>query len=328
MAMDDVARRVVHMADGTQRNFPFAFTIFADDQVEVYRSTGEDTEELVSQTEYTVTFSETGGTVKFDAAPEEGAVLAIVSAVPYVQPMALTNYGGFNPETLNDNADLQEAQIQQVKELASRHLTVPATSDKTPQQVMNKILGVAKDAQKYADEAKQTLEEAKALKDVVVQQVTAEGDTQVDRVEQEGDAQVNRVEQATDWTLVGYGLGCQEEVWTAEEAIAEGAVITLPNSMKYIVGHHHLRLSYNGAVLMKPNNFEEIGEVDHESTTFRIKFPVEAGDELMAWTVPLGRGDTTSLIARVETLDDALADLSQRVVYRDENLGGNESNNG
>ena len=167
MAMDDVARRVVHVADGTQRDFPFAFTVFANDQIVVYRRSENDADETVNPSEYTVILSETGGTVRFDTAPEEDTVLAIVSAVPYTQPMALTNYGGFNPMTLNDNADLQEAQIQQVRELATRHLTVPATSDKTADEVMNEILDVAKDAQKYADEAKDTLEEAKALKNVV-----------------------------------------------------------------------------------------------------------------------------------------------------------------
>jgi hypothetical protein len=327
MAIEDIPRRVLLVATGATASFPFPFKIFATNQVIVYRLVDEDSEEeeVVNSTEYTVTLLTVGGTVTFAETPAEGTRIAIVSNVPYTQPMVLTNRGAFYPETINDNADWQAAQIQQVRELATRQLAVPPTSDKTADEVMREILDVAKDAQQYADEARQTLEEARALKDVVVQEVTTEGDTQIERVQDEGGVQADRVEAMIDWALVGYGLGGNEVCWTAQEDIAEGSTITLPSNMKYIVGHHHLRLAYNGVVLMKPANFEEIGEVDHESTTFKIKFPIEEGDEFMAWTVPLGRGDDmTDVFERISELDDAITDIGEHAVYHDmETSSGN-----
>ena len=153
MALDDISRRVLHYADGTQTEFPFAFTIFAEDQVTVYFAS-DDVDEIISPAQdYDVEISETGGTVIFHTAPPEGSRIAIVSKVPYTQEMALTNYGGFNPGTLNDNADWQAAQIQQLKEAIDRCIKLRPTDDITPEELLKNIFDAAKLAKKYAESA-------------------------------------------------------------------------------------------------------------------------------------------------------------------------------
>ena len=153
MALDDISRRVLHYANGTQTEFPFAFTIFAEDQVTVYYAS-DDVDEIISPAQdYDVEFSETGGTVIFHTAPPAGSRVAIVSNVPYTQEMALTNYGGFNPETLNDNADWQAAQIQQLKEGLDRAVKLRPTDELTPDELLKNIFDAAKLAKKYAESA-------------------------------------------------------------------------------------------------------------------------------------------------------------------------------
>ena len=61
MPMSDVDRRVLHIANGTQKAFPFAFTVFEASQINVYRVVGEDPETLVAPSEYRTVISTTGG---------------------------------------------------------------------------------------------------------------------------------------------------------------------------------------------------------------------------------------------------------------------------
>lgn len=116
----------------------------------------------------------------------------------------------------------------------------------------------------------------------------------------------------------GCGVLCNEQVWTVTEALESGATITLPNSMKYIVGRHHLRLTWNGLDLIRLYNYEEIGDEFQWSTDIKLLFPLKEGDEMKAWTAALGIGDLTELIPQINTVQNAILDLSDRVVYRDE----------
>ena len=48
-----------------------------------------------------------------------------------------------------------------------------------------------------------------------------------------------------------------------------------------------------------------------------MQMPLAVGDQVQAWTVPLGRGGTDDLIERIKILEDSLAQLSQTVVYKE-----------
>ena len=154
MAVDSTERRVVYAGNGKTTAFPFAFKVFADTDVSVQVGKPDGSEapvELKANSDYTVTLNADqnttpGGTVTVKVAPSEGYNLAVVSAVPYTQPMVLTPYGGFNPETLNDNSDLQCIQIQQIAERLNRAITTDPTDELTPGELKQKLLDAANDA--------------------------------------------------------------------------------------------------------------------------------------------------------------------------------------
>lgn len=155
----EVRRAGPFEGNGTQTDFPFGFKVFSAGQVRPVISTdGGETESDLSAADFTVTLSadqdvNAGGTVHLTNALAKGAILTIISAVPYLQPVVLTNRGGFYPEILNQSLDRATAQIQQIAEKQARSLAVPATSAKTPEQLTQELLSAQKEAQARADAA-------------------------------------------------------------------------------------------------------------------------------------------------------------------------------
>lgn len=321
-----------YAGDGVTKTFGFGFRTFEAVDVVVVAADANGVETTLNpETDYYVSRNSSGqgGTVTLSKAPASGTSLAITRSVPVTQEVDLVNQGEFYAETIEEAFDKVTATIQDLREMAKRHLTVPITSSKTPQQVLNEVLDIAANAQKSADLANKVYQEAVALKNEVqrvieeegaeqIDLVEAEGATQVANVVAEGDKQAIRLEAIADHEELLEGVRCMERVWTISADVEEGSTITLPDSMRYVVGRDHLRMAYNGVVLFKDGAFSEIGSPDTIATTFKINMPLQVGDELMAWTVPLGRGSSEDVLTRVATLEDALADLSAKVVYRGE----------
>lgn len=117
------------------------------------------------------------------------------------------------------------------------------------------------------------------------------------------------------------GVACNAETWTLTAAITAGTAITLPNSMKYVAGKKHLRLSWNGILLIPVIDWNETGVTGTESTQIKVNFNLAVGDALNAWTVPYDHGEPSTTEARLSALEDSLADLSARVVYKESNNG-------
>lgn len=166
MAISSETRRAgPFTGNGSQRDFPFAFKVFSADQVKVLTAEkpgGKDVE--LDSTDYSVTLeadqdSNPGGVVTLSAPLPVGSVLAILSAVPYLQPMTLTNRGGFFPTTLNDSADRAVILAQQNAEILSRCVTVDATDTMTPAELKKALLETAVNAKDYAQKAEKTYNE-------------------------------------------------------------------------------------------------------------------------------------------------------------------------
>lgn len=117
------------------------------------------------------------------------------------------------------------------------------------------------------------------------------------------------------------GVACNAETWTLTAAITAGTAITLPNSMKYVAGKKHLRLSWNGILLIPVIDWNETGATGTESTQIKVNFNLAVGDALNAWTVPYDHGEASTTEERLSALEDSLADLSARVVYKESNNG-------
>lgn len=337
MAVDSTERRVVYAGNGKTTAFPFVFKVFADTDVSVQVGKpdgSEATVELKANSDYTVTLNADqnttpGGTVNVKTAPDEGYNLAVVSAVPYTQPMVLTPYGGFNPETLNDNSDRQCIQIQQLVEQVSRAITTDPTDSMTPQELKQKLLDAAETAtviaKGYAEAAAASAADAKKSRDdilehqqEVIDAITTEGDRQDQRLVTEGNTQIDRIKAEADNTLIVNGTGCAEKFWALSADTPAGTDIVIPSGIKYLVDRHHLRVAWNGLVLAIGQNFTEVGAEDTFSGTFRLTFDAKAGDELDIWIGALGKGDVAEALALAGEASAAVADLSRKVVYKEE----------
>jgi hypothetical protein len=335
MAISTETRRSDRYAcDGTQTAFPFAFKVFDATEVGVTVALDGETESSLTTDQYTVRLNadqdnSPGGTVTVNTAPASGTVLVVVSQVAYEQPIVITNNGGFYPALLNEANDRSVILSQQLKETLDRALIVPVTQNKTPAQVMNNLLdaantativakGYAEAAAASAADAKQSRDDILDHKQGIVDAVTAEGDKQNQRLVTEGDTQIGRIKAETDNTLIANGMGCAERFWTLSANVPAGTDITIPSGAKYLVNRHHLRVAWNGLVLAIGQNFTEVGAQDTFSTTFRLTFDAKAGDEIDVWIGALGKGDVAEALALAGEASAAVAELSRKVVYKEE----------
>ena len=125
-----------------------------------------------------------------------------------------------------------------------------------------------------------------------------------------------KVNDETGEVVPDEGAKCQYGVWTVTTASDSGATITLP--IEYVAGKNHLNMSVNGLALQPYVEFSEIGTTGDNSSSITLKFPLSVGDEVCAWTVPYDRGTASATEQKIEDLENALAELSRKVVYKEE----------
>lgn len=123
-----------YTGNGSTTAFPFAFKVFAASDLLVVRTDPSAIEStLVLGTDYSATLNSNqdanpGGVVTLFAAPLAAYLLTIASAVKNLQPVTLTNQGGFYPKVINDALDRATIQIQQLSEEVGRAFKVPISS--------------------------------------------------------------------------------------------------------------------------------------------------------------------------------------------------------
>ena len=171
MSVQNITRRAgPYVGTGLVSAYTFAFKVFRSEDVKVVRSASSDAnaqdETLTLGTDYTVKLNanqdeKAGGTVTLASPLAEGLRLSILSAITPDQQMVLTNHDGMLPTTLNDSADKAIALIQELKEEVGRSLRVPASADKTPEDLTEELLSAQADARQFADAAQKSAEEAK-----------------------------------------------------------------------------------------------------------------------------------------------------------------------
>ncbi len=321
-----------------------------------------ETETLEYGTDYTVTAnletqdSDAGGSVKLstDSPLQPGYFLTILSAVPYAQLTKLTNYDRFMPNVLNEVHDRATAEIQQLVEHLDRALQVPSTSSQTPEELISSLQHAAETAEQVASSyatqagasASQSAASAELAKSWAIKtdglvasedysakyyalnaKATADA-LPAKEQELEGqledftDTQIERIQDATDSAMALEATGCAEKTWTLDAAVSANTEITIPGNLYYIVGRHHLRVGYNGLTCYIGTNFEEVGTTDTKSNKFKLTFNAQAGDELDVWIAALGKADVADAIATANAANDAVAELSQKVVYKDAESAG------
>ena len=344
MAVDSTVRKISYTGDGSVKSFSFPFVVFDPSDPLVYVSTDSDgstSAQAKYEQDYTVALNadqdnSPGGTVTFATAPASGEIVSILSGIPETQPMVLTTHDGFDPRVLNKSADRAVALIQQLSERLDRAIVVSPTSTYTAEELKQKLLDAANNAtvvaKGYAEAAKQSASEAatseasaaasaEAAANTLTEAeaaIAAEADSESGRVVEATDGQIERIEAAGDNEIFKQGLGNMEQVWTLGADLASGGALTLPNGLTYLVGRHHLRLSWNGLLLYPGRQFEEVGDSDTASSSVRVLMPMQVGDELDAWVGVLGNGEVAGAIEAANAAQDAVAELSRKVVYKEE----------
>jgi hypothetical protein len=129
--------------------FPFAFKVFTSADLRVVRTNAVGIEsDLVLDVDYTVTLNanqdnDPGGTVTRVTPLPTGERLTITSDVEALQPLVLTNNGGFYPRVINDAFDKITIIAQQLVEQVGRSLKLPISSTASatlPDPVANRLI--------------------------------------------------------------------------------------------------------------------------------------------------------------------------------------------
>ena len=127
-------------------SFPFSFKVFSADDVVVVLTdpAGIETTLTGSGTDYSVTLNADqdtapGGTVEKISALATDYLLTITSSVPNLQPLDLTNQGGFYPKVINAALDRLTILAQQNAEQIGRSVKVPISSSVTPDSLIAQL---------------------------------------------------------------------------------------------------------------------------------------------------------------------------------------------
>ena len=140
------------LGNGSTTSFPFTFKVFAASDLQVVRANSSGVESvLVLNSDYTVTLnanqnSNPGGSVTLSAALAVGSTMVITSVIGYLQPMDLTNQGGFYPKVINDSLDRVTMLTQQLKEQVDRSAKLPITSPADANALVADIVRIADSA--------------------------------------------------------------------------------------------------------------------------------------------------------------------------------------
>lgn len=138
--------------DGVTVDFPFSFKVFSASDVLVVLADANGVEtELALTTDYTVALNadqevSAGGVVTALTSPATGYTLTLSSQVQNLQPVAITNNGGFFPAVINTALDRLTILVQQLSERISRSLklaisTPAGVSAELPAPVPYQVFG-------------------------------------------------------------------------------------------------------------------------------------------------------------------------------------------
>ena len=127
-------------------SFPFSFKVFSADDVVVVLTdpAGIETTLTGNGTDYSVALNADqdtapGGTVNKVSALATDYLLTITSSVPNLQPLDLTNQGGFYPKVINAALDRLTILAQQNAEQIGRSVKVPISSSVTPDSLIAQL---------------------------------------------------------------------------------------------------------------------------------------------------------------------------------------------
>lgn len=148
-----------YICNGVTTAFPFAFKVFSATDVRVVLADAAGAEsDLVLGTHYAVALNadqdaNPGGTVTTTAAYATGYTLTLTSGLQNLQPVTLTNNGGFYPTVINNALDRLTILVQQLAEQVSRAVKVSISSATAPDSLIASLLTAVSSALTYSNNA-------------------------------------------------------------------------------------------------------------------------------------------------------------------------------
>ena len=118
-------------------------------------------------------------------------------------------------------------------------------------------------------------------------------------------AWVNEIVNGTNEQIPASGMS-----WEVDANYENGAILTLPSSLKYAFGMHSLRLALDGAILSQGISYNEVDMGVATSSKINLMCALEKGMILDIWIIPVGINTGMLVLA-----DAVQAKLNQ---YRDE----------
>lgn len=164
--------------------FPFAFKVFTAADLRVVNTSALGIEsDLVLDVDYTVTLNadqdnDPGGSITRLAALPTGQRLTITSDVEALQPLVLTNNGGFYPRVINDAFDKITIIAQQLIEQVGRSLKLPISSSASatlPDPVANRLIAWNSSANGFTNVDPSTLATVAAYADASIELFNGDG---------------------------------------------------------------------------------------------------------------------------------------------------------
>ena len=173
--------RAVYQGNGAATAFPFAFKVWSTDQLSVSITSPQG--HTTAAQGWTASLGESGGTLTYlhNGAPlPDGWRLAIVRDMPFAQGIDLVSASRFDPQVIEDGLDQATAELQQLNEKISRAVIMPATSEQSPEEMVQSIYtsrdaaaASASEANAHARSAQARVDEAKGSADDAASSATA-----------------------------------------------------------------------------------------------------------------------------------------------------------
>lgn len=156
MTVETQTNFVIYDGDDSAVTFPFTFPVYDADHLEVRLQDNTTLVQIaVPSSDYSVTGigDPSGGSVVFDTAPTATEKVIIARLLPLQQDLDVDNQGGFYPENVESEFDLQEMQTQQLQEELNRSIKGPMTESwpllPPPPARRGQLLGFVDDATAY-----------------------------------------------------------------------------------------------------------------------------------------------------------------------------------
>lgn len=148
MTMPYSPSRAVYEGNDAATRFPFSFKVWDASQLVVTLTSPDGATTEASG--WTADIGASGGEIVYlhEAAPlPSGWKLAVTRNMPFTQEVNLVSASRFDPQVIEDALDQAAAERQQTLEMMRRAVILPATSDKSPQDMVLDVYAARDDAQ-------------------------------------------------------------------------------------------------------------------------------------------------------------------------------------